>query len=327
MGVTKNLLVLVVVSWASAAAAEKFGQATGPGRLYVDIAAWARTNSLRMAWPENSRELALTNRSWRLSFTVNSRQVEINGVKAWLSYPVIAKGTNASIALLDIQKLFTPIMTPVRNKPSQKVNVVVLDPGHGGRDRGYEAKGYQEKVHTLLLAQRLRTLLESAGLKVLLTRSTDTYVELGERVSLAKRNRADVFVSLHYNSAGNGRPDAKGIESYCLTPAGAGSTNVQGEEKIPTKATAGNSNDSRNVLLAYLIQKSVVTSLDVEDRGVRRARFAILRDATMPAVLIEGGFMSAPDERRELVNPQRRRDLAQAIADGILDYKRLVERH
>jgi len=206
------------------------------------------------------------------------------------------------------------------------VGLIALDPGHGGKDKGYETAKYQEKAHTLLLARRLRFLLEAAGLKVVLTRSTDTYVELEDRVAAAKRQRADLFVSLHYNSSGRGRAGAKGVECYCLTPAGATSTNVRPDDRASTRACTGNAQNSRNMLLAYLIQKAMVTSLDVEDRGIRRARFAVLRDATMPAVLIEGGFMSAPDERRQLVGLERRHDLAQAIADGLLDYKRLVER-
>ncbi|MCX8108967.1 MAG: N-acetylmuramoyl-L-alanine amidase, partial [Verrucomicrobiae bacterium] len=295
-------------------------------RAYVDLVEWARTNSFQVTWGREGREVVLTNRSWRLAFTANSRQMEINGVKTWLSFPITARGTNASIALLDVQTLVRPLLIPVKNKQGRSVNVIALDPGHGGKDRGYEAGGYQEKTHTLLLAQRLRSLLHSAGLTVILTRSSDTYVDLEERVELAKRNKADLLVSLHYNAAGQGAADAKGVECYCLTPAGAASTNSRSNDQFQGRTVTGNSNDSRNILLAYLVQKAIVSSLDVEDRGVRRARFAILRDASMPAILVEGGFMSEPRERRQLVGAERRRDLAQAIADGILDYKRIVER-
>jgi N-acetylmuramoyl-L-alanine amidase len=323
--VLKLFLITMLVA-ASVFAAQKRAQAHESSPQYVDLAGWGRTNSFRIVWNSNGRDFMLTNRSWRLAFTVNSRQAEINGVKAWLSFPVIARGTNASIALLDIQKLIRPLLTPARNNSQRKVTLVALDPGHGGKDKGVETAGCQEKTHTLLLARRLQSLLESAGLKVVLTRSSDVFVELDDRVALAKRRRADIFVSLHYNSDGNGRGDAKGVECYCVTPAGAKSTNTRPDDNATTKAVPGNNNDSRNVLLAYLVQKAMVTGLDVEDRGVRRARFLVLRDATMPAILIEGGFMSAPDERRRLVGLERRRDLAQAIADGILDYKRLVER-
>ena len=295
-------------------------------REFVDLAVWGRTNALSLSWNRTSRDLFLTNRSTRLMFTINSRQIEINGVKAWLSFPVIARGTNAAVSLLDLRTLVRPVLSPARNQPGQKVRVIALDPGHGGKDVGYDTGQRQEKNHTLLLARKLRALLQQAGFKVVLTRSGDTFVELDQRPALARRCRADLFVSLHYNSAGNSNAGAKGVESYCVTPAGAASTNARPDESGSTQAIVGNLQNAKNVLLAYQIQKAIVTSLDVEDRGVRRARFAVLRTAEMPAVLIEGGFLSAPDEGRELVGVERRRDLAQAVADGILAYKRLVER-
>ncbi|MDH7503261.1 MAG: N-acetylmuramoyl-L-alanine amidase [Verrucomicrobiota bacterium] len=206
---------------ASASASNKPTISQSASRPYLDLAAWARTNSLRMVWETNGRDLMLTNRSLRLAFALNSRLAEVNGVKAWLSYPVIPRGTNAAISLLDVQTLIRPILTPVRYQAPRQVRVVALDPGHGGKDKGYETPNYQEKTHTLLLARRIRSLLEAADLKVVLTRSSDTYVDLDDRVALAKRQRADLFVSLHYNSSGNGRAEAKGVETYCVTPAGA----------------------------------------------------------------------------------------------------------
>ncbi len=317
---------MLLMACACLGATRHAGNGGDAARAFVDLADWARTNSLQMTRDSKGRDLMLTNRSWRIAFTLNSRQAQINDIMTWLSFPVVTRGTNVSIALLDLRTLLHPLLSPPRNEKSKNVNMVAIDPGHGGRDNGYETARWQEKHHTLLLARRLRTLLQEAGLKVVLTRSNDTYVDLAERVAIARRQHADIFVSLHYNSAGNGRAKAKGVECYCLTPAGAVSTNVRPDETGSTKTCRGNAQNSKNALLAHLIQKATVTSLDVEDRGVRRARFAVLRDATMPAVLVEGGFMSAPDEGRQLVGAERRRDLAQAITDGILDYKRLVER-
>ena len=91
-------------------------------------------------------------------------------------------------------------------------------------------------------------------------------------------------------------------------------------------AWAGNRLDAKNILLAYQVQKAMVRSLPVEDRGVKRARFAVLRNARVPAILIEAGFMSHPQESKRIFDPQYRRRLARAIADGILAYKRAIER-
>ena len=188
-----------------------------------------------------------------------------------------------------------------RNQPGAKVRTVCLDPGHGGKDPGNEVGSNQEKQHTLLLAKEVRAQLARAGLKVTLTRSTDSFVELPARPELAKRRSADLFVSLHFNAAEAGRSTVQGAEVYCLTPAGASSTNARGEGNgggwFP-----GNRHNEQNLYLAYQVQKALTRNLAVEDRGVRRARFAVLRDAVMPAVLIEAGFLSHPVEGRQIVS-------------------------
>jgi N-acetylmuramoyl-L-alanine amidase len=114
----------------------------------------------------------------------------------------------------------------------------------------------------------------------------------------------------------------QGVEIFSCTPAGATSTNARGEGD--TSWVDGNRNDGKSLLLAYQLQKSVVRGLRAEDRGVKRARFAVLREATMPAVLIEGGFMSHPREGAKIFDPAYRREMARAIVDGILSYRNAV---
>jgi len=103
------------------------------------------------------------------------------------------------------------------------------------------------------------------------------------------------------------------------------STNARGEG-AGAGAYPGNRFDSKNVLLAYQIQKAITEKTGAEDRGVRRARFAVLRGATMPAVLVEAGFMTNPSDAKRIYDPVQRRQVAQAIVDGVLAYQRLVER-
>lgn len=296
------------------------------GREFVSLSAWGAAQGLKLDWDTKSKAVTLTNRSTRLAGAAGSRLLQVNGVRTWLSVPLTPRDRSLYIATLDTRTLLEPLLKPPRLKPGRKVRVVALDPGHGGKDPGHEGSGYQEKTLVLLLAKKVRLLLQEAGLKVVLTRSSDVYVDLDKRVELAERGRADVLVSLHYNGAGAGNHEAKGIEVYCITPAGAQSTNTQPDEPGSTKAVLGNLVNDRSVLLAYHVQKATVGALDAEDRGVRRARFAVLRDSEMPAVLLEGGFLSAPDEVKRIVNVGRRNELAEAIVDGILAYKRLVER-
>ncbi|NMD19841.1 MAG: N-acetylmuramoyl-L-alanine amidase [Verrucomicrobia bacterium] len=293
---------------------------------FVDLAAWAKTKSLRLSWVSTNSIVGLTNRSNRLRGSVGSRQLEINGVKTWLSSPITSRNGLLYITTLDMRTLLDPILVPVRNKPGQRVRVIALDPGHGGRDPGFKVGKEQEKVLTLLWARRLKARLEQAGFEVILTRARDVYIGLDDRVAAAWRARADLFISLHYNAASEGSAAVKGVETYCLTPAGAPSTNVQPEQQGSTAKLPGNTQDTHNILLAYHVQKSMVTRMRVEDRGVRRARFVVLRNTDMPAILVEGGFLSTPDEARRIADPTQRDLLAKAVVEGVLAYKRLVER-
>jgi len=116
----------------------------------------------------------------------------------------------------------------------------------------------------------------------------------------------------------------EGPETYCITPVGASSSNALGEPAYKGPTTA-NHFEQQSLLLAYQEQKSLVRTLGVTDRGVRRARFAVLRDAAMPAILIEGGYMTNPTEGRHIFDAGYRRQMAGAIVQGILAYQRIVQ--
>jgi N-acetylmuramoyl-L-alanine amidase len=293
------------------------------GRQCVELPAWARRQGLAYSFSRETGQIVLSRKGIRLEFAVDSRRSVINGIVVWLSVPIIPNSQKTYIALLDLRSMIQPLLSPARGK--NRIRTVVLDPGHGGKDPGLVIRRDVEKRHTLLLAQEVRNLLQEAGLKVVMTRKSDAYVDFPERTAIAKAARADLFISLHYNGAGTAGREVRGVETYCETPAGAQSTNVQGDPSI-TKYVPGNATDDQNILLAYQVQQALVRSLGMDDRGVRRARFAVLREATMPAVLVEGGFLTDPDEARGIRNQDHRQELAQAIVDGVLAYKRLVER-
>jgi N-acetylmuramoyl-L-alanine amidase len=171
----------------------------------------------------------------------------------------------------------------------------------------------------------VRDQLQRAGFAVTLTRNADSYLDLESRPALANRRKADLFLSLHFNASPSSRGTVRGCEVYSLTPAGAQSTNVRGPAGSRAAVTGNGSND-RNILLAYHLQKALVRSLGVPDRGVRRARFAVLRDASMPAALIEAGFMSHPVEGKKIFSAAYRGQIARAIVEGVLAYKKAMER-
>ena len=297
------------------------------GKEYVRLSDWAKASGLELRssrGPGREETLQLSNRSSTLSLAVDSREAKVNGVTVWLLFPVAARNGAAYVSRLDLQTTFAPLLTPPKPQSGARIKTICLDPGHGGKDPGNRVGRQEEKKHTLLLAQEIRDQLTRAGLKVTLTRATDSFVELPERSRLAGRRNADLFVSLHFNSAETARNTVRGAEVYCLTPAGASSTNARGEGG-GGGSFAGNRFNAKNIFLAYQVQKALTRSLAVEDRGVRRARFAVLRDAVMPAVLIEAGFMSHPAEGRKIFDPAYRRQMAKAIADALLAYKAAVE--
>jgi N-acetylmuramoyl-L-alanine amidase len=213
-----------------------------------------------------------------------------------------------------------PLLFP--RKSDARVQTVCLDAGHGGKDTGEADHHNYEKQYTLLLARQVEALLKDEGFNVVMTRARDEFVELPDRPLIASRHGADLFVSMHYNSANT---DVRGVEVYCLTPAGMNSSDVGGG-KSPQSSDTGNAHDERNALLAYEVQRSITRTLPVEDRGMKRSRFEVLREARMPAILVEGGFMSQREDAKNIYDAAFRKRMARAIVDGILAYKRAVEK-
>src|SRR5204862_1001175 len=118
-----------------------------------------------------------------------------------------------------IDDTLNEILSPPSNAPGIKLKTICLDPGHGGNDPGNQAGPYEEQKYTLLLAQEVRELLRAAGFNVVLTRTGDTRVERSSRPAIAKVRKADLFVSIHFNSTETARDEVKGVEVYALTPA------------------------------------------------------------------------------------------------------------
>ena len=296
------------------------------GQYYVPLANWARANGLRCSLLKRGDEVVATNRTIRLVFDKDSRMVEVNGTDVALSFPLAADRGTLYIAQLDLNATIRPLLFLPRFADTRRLTTICLDPGHGGRDTGNRAPGFfshYEKTYTLALALELRSQLQRAGFNVLLTRSQDTKVELPDRPALANRRGADLFISLHFNSTETGRNEVEGPETYCITPVGASSTNARGEGSDYGPTTA-NRLEQKSLLLAYQMERALVQNLRVPDRGVRRARFAVLRDATMPAILIEGGYMTHPADSKRIYSAVGRSQMAQAMVKGILAYQRLV---
>jgi N-acetylmuramoyl-L-alanine amidase len=289
---------------------------------WVPLSVWARENGFRLSALGN-QSTTLTRSEETLRFQNDSQVAVINGVNLWLCDPIMVRDRQACVSALDLKKSIEPILSPRQYGDDKLFQRICLDPGRGGKDTGGKVGPFMEKNFTLPLALELQTQLRAAGFKVWLTRTNDQFVDLDDRIALANHLRADLFISLHFNMAPAG--EGKGVEVYCLTPAKASSTNIQ-KEKGSEAHLAGNELDEQNVLFGYQLQVALVKNLCAEDRGLRRARFAVLRPASMPAVLIEGGFLSDPRERQRISDPDYRSQMARAILQGILGYKKAMDR-
>jgi N-acetylmuramoyl-L-alanine amidase len=294
------------------------------GRDYMRLTDWAAANGFTVRWLEAGHRALFTGRQAHFAVSANSAVLQFNGVNVWLSFPAGFKDGSLCLSDLDFRTTLQPL-TSSRNPPAGRaVKTIAIDPGHGGRDTGNRVGREDEKKYTLLLAQEMRAQLTAAGFTVKLTRSSDKTVEVRDRAAIVNRTGADLFVCLHFNASPVARSEVRGTEVYCLTPVGASSTNARGVGG-DSGGAAGNRNNSRNIELAYQVQKALTRQLGTADRGARRARFAVLRDVTVPAVLIEAGFMSHPVEGRRIFDPAYRRQMARAIVNGIQAYKHAVE--
>ncbi|MBD2602288.1 N-acetylmuramoyl-L-alanine amidase [Microcystis viridis] len=184
---------------------------------------------------------------------------------------------------------------PTPNPPQQRNGrfLVVIDPGHGGKDPGaIGIGGLQEKNVILPISLEVTRILQQQGIDVRLTRDSDFFVTLQGRTDLANQIDADLFVSIHANSMGKARPDVNGLEVYYF-------------------------GDRR---LSDTIHRNIVRSVDMRDRGVRRARFYVLRTSRMPSTLVEVGFVTGAEDAAKLANANFQRQMAAAIAGGIIEY-------
>jgi N-acetylmuramoyl-L-alanine amidase len=213
---------------------------------------------------------------------------------------------------------------------------VVIDAGHGGKDSGASGpSGLMEKDVVLDIARRLRELMQQdLQWRVTLTRDTDVFIPLEERTAIANAKAADLFVSIHANSAE--RADAHGIETYFLDLASdEQSMRVAARENATTVSKVSDlqvilrdlqmtSKRNESSLLAGSVQQAMVQApnggKNGRDLGVKHAPFLVLMGAEMPSILVETGFVSNPGEERKLADPKYRTQAARAIFEGIKEY-------
>ena len=225
--------------------------------------------------------------------------------------------------------------------PSSGLRTVVIDPGHGGDELGTQgAKGTLEKDITLSVARRLRTLIESRlGAKVFLTREDDRTLSLDDRSAFANNHQADVFLSIHANSAV--RPALKGAEVYFLTVerADAEARKRAGDNATTLPAFGGGSREIDLILwetaqaryleqssaLAGFLERALAGRIEVSPRAVQQAPFRVLVGANMPAALVEIGYLSNAEQETQLASGAYQDQIAQALLDALIKFREFLE--
>ncbi|MEC4988761.1 MAG: N-acetylmuramoyl-L-alanine amidase [Oscillatoria sp. PMC 1068.18] len=228
---------------------------------------------------------------------LNQPSEQLISLRLQNSTAVLPRETSIPVPLPENPLPVTPTPRPTTSTslpriPNGRISVVI-DPGHGGKDPGaLGIGGLRETDINLAVSRRVEEILEQQGVRVIMTRSDNRFISLEGRTSMANRAGADLFVSIHSNSIG-GRPDVSGLETYYY---------------------------SSGRQLAQTIHKNILQRLNVRDRGVRTARFYVLRNSSMPAVLVETGFVTGREDAARLATTAYRDQMAEAIAAGVLEY-------
>lgn len=263
----------------------------------------------------SDRLITLRSRYTTITFETNSRKMSYNGLLVWLNAPVVLDGRRWSLASADIDKVIDPLLRADRALAGAGFTRIVLDPGHGGDDVGaIGTRRTYEKNVALDIARLVGERLRGTGLNVMFTRETDSGLGLGERVAKAARWNADLFVSIHCNAAADSA--AQGVETYVMPAAGFPSTAGNRNARF----FPGNAHDRANMLLAHYVHRELLAKTGAADRGIRRARFDVLRGAPCPAILVECGFLSNRIEEEKLLTREYRERVAAGIAEGIVQY-------
>jgi N-acetylmuramoyl-L-alanine amidase len=252
---------------------------------------------------------------------VESKTLFINDTKYVMSHACLRRGGDEMVSRVDLVKLIDPVLRPAYIESGATFDTVVIDPGHGGKDNGTRGLHGDEKTYTLDVGLRLRAELEKRGFNVAMTRDSDALPTKLQRADFASAFPSAILISLHFNQS---RGPVHGLETYAMTPQGEKSSNdlVAGEDA--KFGYTGNLCESASLALATAVHAEVLRQCAPDDRGVRRARWAVLREAERPGILIEGGYISHPWEAARIHNPEYRAQMAAAIADGVANFTRAV---
>jgi len=296
------------------------------GKPYVDLATVGKGFGMQPYWLKGYKTYRLRSQWTTIDVGKNGRTLYINRLPVALGFPTVESKGQLFIATADYKHALQPILTPQAFKDRPGCRRIVIDAGHGGKDSGArnDAYGLLEKDLTLDVARRLKVLLKRSGFEVVMTRDSDVYLPLAQRPKMANRAKADLFVSLHFNAAGSA--SASGFESYALTPQYQASSKYPRPTAKDAVRCKGNDYDPWNALITYHVERALVQGLGGPDRGMKRARWSVLKNLECPGVLTELGFVSHAETAKELRSSAVRQKLAQSLYEGIVAYRKRLQR-
>jgi N-acetylmuramoyl-L-alanine amidase len=316
------LTCAVSLALAAAALASDWQLIKLQGRDYVtleNVAEFYGLNQIRRV----KNDITLSTNGKNLRGKSGSNEFYINNLKFILSYPIAETSGKLLVSRMDLTKVIDPVLRPSRIRNAEMIQTVVLDPGHGGHDHGARSRFGSEKIFTLKVATELDKILTSQGYQVVLTRTSDDFVPLEDRARIANRFKNALLVSLHFNS---GPSHASGMETYTLAPRGVPSTASDGPRESDLQPCRGNARDAENMALATATHASLTINTHLYDRGIKRARFVVIRNINIPGVLIEAGFLSNSSDSRKIATTAFQQQIARSIAQAIANYRNAIGR-
>jgi len=296
---------------------------------YVDVRAIAKAFDLKSAWTKPASTLTLSDaQGVRFTLEANQKDFYFDRLRVFLGVAPLRQKDTLWISKLDVIKIVAPLYRPADHAkllPPEAPKLIVIDPGHGGIDPGTQNEKLKlnEKTFTLDVSQRLEKLLEARGWKVVLVRETDTELSKDKKADLlmrsefANRRKADLYLSIHFNSAG---PAVSGIETYSLAPQHMLSAGALQPDEMTKVAYPGNRLDYANILLGENLHRAMITQLKSSDRGYKHARQAVLRMLDCPGALVECAYLSNEAEARRVATPEFRQAIAESLAAGVQNY-------
>jgi N-acetylmuramoyl-L-alanine amidase len=339
------ILILSLAGCSTVAVKDSLPTYTIQGISYAPLIAVCKSAGVECNYDSLTRTAMITKDAHKINLMVGQDLIFVDGKPRHLKHDVeFYQGTVVVPSKFKEQILDALLKEPppsaLPGAGISKIKKIVVDAGHGGYDPGAIGKtGLREKSINLDIAKRLAKVLRRDGIQVVMTRSSDTFISLQQRVDIANASKADLFVSIHTNA--NHSRSLNGFEVYYISPNVGDSAralnaaqsavldidrNCFDKVSLNLKATLWDmiytNNRAESIELAQSICKIVDHDLDIKILGIKSAGFYVLKGARMPAVLVEIGYVSNKSEERLLKNTYYRQQIADAVAQGITDYGR-----